>query len=48
MEKDERRKQAAEVSPLPLEKRPRTKDEEDWDMTLNRYETLNTVALPGL
>ena len=29
------------VSLLPLEKRPRTKDddEEDWDMTLNMYKT---------
>jgi hypothetical protein len=37
--RDEWRKQAAEVSLVPPEKRTRTKDddEDDWDMTLNRY-----------
>ena len=39
--KDEWRKQVEEVSLVPPEKRPRTKDddedEEDWDMTLNTY-----------
>jgi hypothetical protein len=39
--KDEWRKQVVEVSLVPPEKRPRTKDddedEEDWDMTLNTY-----------
>jgi hypothetical protein len=54
---DEWRKQAEGVSVVPPEKRPRTKDddedEEDWNMTLNRYATLGTVpprrrALKGL
>jgi len=34
---DEWRKQATGVSVVPPEKRPRTKDEDDWDMTLKRY-----------
>ena len=35
--RDEWRKKAAEVSLGSPEKRTRTEDEDDWDLTLNRY-----------
>jgi hypothetical protein len=45
--REERRKQAAEGSLGPPEKRTRTKDEDehDWDMALNRYSCLATISL---
>ena len=46
--KDEWRKQAVGVSLVSPEKRPRTKDEDDWDTTLNTHRGLPARQSPNV